>query len=185
MFIASHRGTSHLCHLQLDIMAVTSVVVTEGERRRMILAVMTTSPSPRPPRCTYPSCMSPGIAADQIFTFRVVTKRREEIRRQRIESEQRRRDELRDGYRRLKDVLPVSNQKSSKVSLLDRGESTTLGSVSILISTPFSHHAHKTLGGSANANVGQNQRAGGRNQPLKIVSLPHLIESFLDLIEIS
>lgn len=48
--------------------------------------------------------------------------RREEIRRQRIESEQRRRDELRDGYRRLKDVLPVSNQKSSKVSLLDRGE---------------------------------------------------------------
>ena len=47
--------------------------------------------------------------------------RREEIRRQRIESEQRRRDELRDGYRRLKDVLPVSNQKSSKVSLLDRG----------------------------------------------------------------
>ncbi|KAF9512741.1 hypothetical protein BS47DRAFT_1372713 [Hydnum rufescens UP504] len=49
-----------------------------------------------------------------------VTKRREEVRRQRIESEQRRRDELRDGYRRLKDVLPVSNQKSSKVSLLDR-----------------------------------------------------------------
>ncbi|KAI0718875.1 hypothetical protein C8T65DRAFT_706549 [Cerioporus squamosus] len=46
--------------------------------------------------------------------------RREEIRRQRIESEQRRRDELRDGYRRLKDALPVSNQKSSKVSLLDR-----------------------------------------------------------------
>jgi hypothetical protein len=49
-----------------------------------------------------------------------VTKRREEVRKQRIESEQRRRDELRDGYRRLKDVLPVSNQKSSKVSLLDR-----------------------------------------------------------------
>ncbi len=46
--------------------------------------------------------------------------RREEIRKQRIESEQRRRDELRDGYRRLKDALPVSNQKSSKVSLLDR-----------------------------------------------------------------
>jgi hypothetical protein len=50
----------------------------------------------------------------------VVAKRREEIRRQRIESEQRRRDELRDGYRKLKDVLPSSNQKSSKVSLLDR-----------------------------------------------------------------
>lgn len=51
--------------------------------------------------------------------------RREEIRRQRIESEQRRRDELRDGYRRLKDALPVSNQKSSKVSLLDRGKQTS------------------------------------------------------------
>lgn len=46
--------------------------------------------------------------------------RREEVRRQRIESEQRRRDELREGYRRLKEVLPVSNQKSSKVALLDR-----------------------------------------------------------------
>ena len=51
-----------------------------------------------------------------------VSKRREEVRKQRIESEQTRCDELRDGYRRLKDVLPVSNQKSSKVSLLDRGE---------------------------------------------------------------
>ncbi|KZT27591.1 hypothetical protein NEOLEDRAFT_1176605 [Neolentinus lepideus HHB14362 ss-1] len=49
-----------------------------------------------------------------------VASRREEIRRQRIESEQRRRDELREGYRRLKDALPVSNQKSSKVCLLDR-----------------------------------------------------------------
>ena len=46
--------------------------------------------------------------------------RREEVRRQRIESEQHRRDELRDGCRRLKDVLPVSNQKSSKVALLHR-----------------------------------------------------------------
>ena len=48
------------------------------------------------------------------------SRRREEIRRQRIESEQRRRDELREGFRRLKDSLPVSNQKSSKASLLDR-----------------------------------------------------------------
>lgn len=47
--------------------------------------------------------------------------RKEETRRQRIEAEQRRRDELRDGYARLKEVLPVSNQKSSKVSLLERG----------------------------------------------------------------
>jgi len=45
---------------------------------------------------------------------------REEICRQCIESEQRRCDELRGSHRRLKDVLPVSNQKSSKISLLDR-----------------------------------------------------------------
>jgi hypothetical protein len=50
--------------------------------------------------------------------------RRETIRKQRIESEQRRRDELRDGYARLKDTLPTTNQKSSKVSLLDRGQSS-------------------------------------------------------------
>lgn len=62
------------------------------------------------------STLASGANSDQ---------RREEIRRQRIESEQRRRDELRDGYRRLKEVLPVSNQKSSKVSLLDRGEFTS------------------------------------------------------------
>lgn len=47
--------------------------------------------------------------------------RKEATRKQRIEAEQRRRDELREGYARLKDVLPVSNQKSSKVSLLERG----------------------------------------------------------------
>ncbi|KAF8528313.1 hypothetical protein JB92DRAFT_808248 [Gautieria morchelliformis] len=44
----------------------------------------------------------------------------EETRLQRMESEQRRRDELRNGYARLKSALPVSNQKSSKISLLDR-----------------------------------------------------------------
>ena len=47
--------------------------------------------------------------------------RRETVRKQRIESEQRRRDELREGYARLKETLPASNQKASKVSLLDRG----------------------------------------------------------------
>lgn len=47
--------------------------------------------------------------------------RKEATRRQRIEAEQRRRDELRDGYAKLKEVLPISNQKSSKVSLLERG----------------------------------------------------------------
>lgn len=61
-------------------------------------------------------------SVDTSLFISVVAKRREEIRRQRIESEQRRRDELRDGYRKLKEVLPASNQKSSKVSLLDRGK---------------------------------------------------------------
>ena len=49
-------------------------------------------------------------------------RKRETIRRQRIESEQRRRDELREGYARLKDTLPRTPQKSSKVVLLDRGK---------------------------------------------------------------
>lgn len=49
--------------------------------------------------------------------------RRECIRKQRIESEQRRRDELRDGYTRLKENLPSTTQKTSKVSILDRAVS--------------------------------------------------------------
>lgn len=56
------------------------------------------------------------------FVENLAHSRKEATRRQRIEAEQRRRDELRDGYAKLKDVLPVSNQKSSKVSLLERGE---------------------------------------------------------------
>ncbi|KAF8921843.1 hypothetical protein CPB85DRAFT_1427202 [Mucidula mucida] len=55
-----------------------------------------------------------------LFSENLAHSRKEATRRQRIEAEQRRRDELRDGYAKLKDVLPVSNQKSSKVSLLDR-----------------------------------------------------------------
>jgi hypothetical protein len=51
----------------------------------------------------------------------IASQRKEATRKQRIEAEQKRRDELRDGYAKLKDVLPVSNAKSSKVSLLDRG----------------------------------------------------------------
>ncbi|KAH7886190.1 hypothetical protein F5I97DRAFT_1937094 [Phlebopus sp. FC_14] len=54
------------------------------------------------------------------FVENLAHSRKEATRRQRIEAEQRRRDELRDGYAKLKDVLPVSNQKSSKVSLLER-----------------------------------------------------------------
>jgi hypothetical protein len=57
------------------------------------------------------------------FVENLAHSRKEATRRQRIEAEQRRRDELRDGYAKLKDVLPVSNQKSSKVSLLERGRS--------------------------------------------------------------
>lgn len=53
----------------------------------------------------------------------VVISRLKEIRRQRIESEQRCHDDLRKGFARLKDVLPVSNQKGSKMALLDRATS--------------------------------------------------------------
>nr|KIR89472.1 hypothetical protein I308_00479 [Cryptococcus tetragattii IND107] len=49
-----------------------------------------------------------------------VSDKREDVRRARIESEQRRRDELREGFKRLKDALPITNQRSSKSSLLDR-----------------------------------------------------------------
>nr|XP_019045588.1 hypothetical protein I302_05978 [Kwoniella bestiolae CBS 10118]OCF24518.1 hypothetical protein I302_05978 [Kwoniella bestiolae CBS 10118] len=49
-----------------------------------------------------------------------VSSKREDVRKARIESEQRRRDELREGFRRLKEALPQSNQRASKVSLLDR-----------------------------------------------------------------
>jgi hypothetical protein len=55
------------------------------------------------------------------FVENLAHSRKEATRRQRIEAEQRRRDELRDGYAKLKEVLPISNQKSSKVSLLERG----------------------------------------------------------------
>ena len=67
-----------------------------------------------------------------LSSFGTCIRRREAVRRQRIESEQRRRDELRDGYARLKAVLPPSTAKSSKVSLLDRGRLSLLS-----ISSPF------------------------------------------------
>ncbi|KZV93854.1 hypothetical protein EXIGLDRAFT_673664 [Exidia glandulosa HHB12029] len=49
--------------------------------------------------------------------------RKEATRKQRIEAEQRRRDELRDGYSRLREVLPSASHKGSKVALLDRATS--------------------------------------------------------------
>jgi hypothetical protein len=74
---------------------------------------------PVPPRpqttCKYEIGFKVGPSFSPIFDSR-----REEIRRECIKSEQRRRDELRDGYHHLKDALPISNQKLSKVFLLDR-----------------------------------------------------------------
>ncbi|KIK62753.1 hypothetical protein GYMLUDRAFT_164118 [Collybiopsis luxurians FD-317 M1] len=52
-----------------------------------------------------------------------VDSRREAVRRQRIELEQKRRDELRGAFARLKATLSPINQKSSKVMLLDRAAS--------------------------------------------------------------
>ncbi|KAL5526240.1 hypothetical protein ACEPAG_7579 [Sanghuangporus baumii] len=46
--------------------------------------------------------------------------RKKETRHQRMEAEQRRRDELHNGYIRLKDVLPVSKEKNSKNRLVER-----------------------------------------------------------------
>ncbi|KAG9125171.1 hypothetical protein FRC07_008696 [Ceratobasidium sp. 392] len=46
-------------------------------------------------------------------------RRRKEILRQHIESEQRRPDDRREGFARLKDVLPVSLKKDSKMALLN------------------------------------------------------------------
>lgn len=69
--------------------------------------------------------------------------RKEATRRQRIEAEQRRRDELRDGYAKLKEVLPISNQKSSKVSLLERGLSWRLLIISVSDRYCCSHKPHR------------------------------------------
>ncbi|KAG8737617.1 hypothetical protein FRC10_008019 [Ceratobasidium sp. 414] len=46
--------------------------------------------------------------------------RREEIRQQRVASEQRRRNDLRGGFAHLKDTLPNSHRKCSKTALLDQ-----------------------------------------------------------------
>jgi len=44
------------------------------------------------------------------------------LKRQGADKSKRRRDELREGFRRLKEVLPATTQRSSKSSLLDRCE---------------------------------------------------------------
>jgi 23S rRNA A2030 N6-methylase RlmJ len=47
---------------------------------------------------------------------------RDTTRRARIESEQRRRDEQKDGFDALRAVLPPTNQRPSKTLTLDRSE---------------------------------------------------------------
>jgi hypothetical protein len=88
------------------------------------------NPTPSPTSSSGPTRRRRGRSQDSddddmnlLYTENLAQNRKEATRRQRIEAEQRRRDELRDGYAKLKDVLPVSNQKSSKVSLLDRATS--------------------------------------------------------------
>ncbi|KAG8867993.1 hypothetical protein FRC20_004395 [Serendipita sp. 405] len=67
-----------------------------------------------------------GDVHDPYINQVTLLNRKESTRRQRIQAEQRRRDELRDGYSRLRDVLPPSNSKSSKVSLIERARSHIL-----------------------------------------------------------
>ncbi|KAJ7868093.1 hypothetical protein B0H14DRAFT_2572582 [Mycena olivaceomarginata] len=88
-----------------------------------------------------PEC-SPDSGQDDMHSKKKIQERKESMRRQRIEAEQRRRDELRDGYTKLRDVLPPSNQKGSKVSLLTE--------------------ARKRQSGAA----GSNRQAGGRNSTI-------------------
>ncbi|KAF7324299.1 hypothetical protein MVEN_02650400 [Mycena venus] len=67
-----------------------------------------------------PATFSAGSAAAASAPHGRADSRCETIRKLRIESEQRRRDELGGGYARLKDTLLATNQESNKVSLLDR-----------------------------------------------------------------
>ncbi|KAF8624212.1 hypothetical protein AX15_005978 [Amanita polypyramis BW_CC] len=84
------------------------------------------NPSPSPTSSSGRRRRGPSHDSDEednmgvAFSENLAHSRKEATRRQRIEAEQRRRDELRDGYAKLKEVLPISNQKSSKVSLLER-----------------------------------------------------------------
>jgi hypothetical protein len=51
------------------------------------------------------------------------------LKRQGADKSKRRRDELREGFRRLKEVLPATTQRSSKSSLLDRCEFNFISSL--------------------------------------------------------
>lgn len=54
--------------------------------------------------------------------FNIVRTHDEAIRMIRLESEQRRRDDLRAAFRRLKTVLPPAKQKGNKVFLVERSK---------------------------------------------------------------
>lgn len=104
-----------------------------------------------------------GIAYNTVENL--ANSRKEATRRQRIEAEQRRRDELRDGYAKLKDALPSSNQKSSKVSLLERGASLSFFPLTQSLCTHpafISHEPHPRIGRGEPAAAEAHRRARGR-----------------------
>ena len=59
-----------------------------------------------------------------------------------ISALRRRHDELRDGYHGQKDVLPVLNQKLSKVSLLDQGKPFIASTCAQVAEPPLSAMTH-------------------------------------------
>jgi hypothetical protein len=90
-------------------------------------------------------------------------RRREDIRRQRIESEQRRRDELREGYNRLRAALPPSNQKSSKASILERAT----------VCITDLNHKTTTLGGRVDELEAELRRVRVLNETLMLSAAEH------------
>jgi len=98
------------------------------------------------------------------FVENLAHTRKEATRRQRIEAEQRRRDELRDGYAKLKDVLPVSNQKSSKVSLLERGEAISHHLAQWVVDDmALSHQSYHLSGKADTGDAGSSPYSGTRS----------------------
>ncbi|KAJ7802136.1 hypothetical protein B0H14DRAFT_2893254 [Mycena olivaceomarginata] len=72
------------------------------------------TPSPTSPLDRHGRGRSPDSADEEMdLLYAEAQNRKEAMRRQRIEAEQRRRDELRDRYAKLKDVLPISTQKGT------------------------------------------------------------------------
>ena len=60
---------------------------------------------------------------DVAYLHSSAEQRKEDARQQRMNAEQRRRDQLRDGYDRLQNVLPQAREKLSKVKLIECGAS--------------------------------------------------------------